>query len=235
MSRIPNERFAGLAWSPWWRLYQPELLDDVIFDGDGVLLRLAVGGPGGSLWFDDDDGFAAGVEVEGDFDVCADVQVYNLAGDDVPAGGTARVAGLGVHSPIRPPFPGWPFRLYVFRMFGREPGRTAGDAAPVDAYKINRATEGSPPPFSVSTYDTLEHPSPGTARGWIRLARVGSTVSSWRAGPGPEPALAAWSGRVDYEAPELPTRVLVGPMIYSSAADADISARIRAFINTPGT
>lgn len=234
MTRVAADDFASGTLQPWWSQLNPGLLSEAPVVASGyVRARLVTGGAAGSFHFDDNDGWLLYQTVYGDFDAIADCQAFGFAESAPPSGGAARLFGLTAHSPVRPESPEYlsDRRTYYHRGIGRAPGGTAGDTESISEWKYTRDNPGSPPPTNLSTWDTQVHPSPSDCRAWLRLRRVGTTVTSWHAAPGDIPAPGGWSGEHSIAFPELPERLHVGLMLYSSTGTADVTGRCYDFAN----
>ena len=242
MTAIAADTFEGPTFRPWWSEFQAGLLATpaAIVQGADSYARfeLSEGGVSGSHWFDDRDGYQMRQTVFGDFDVAAEIEVFNLAGNAVPAGGSARLFGIACHDPVRPSSPdGYdaPNYRYYHRMFGRAPGMSAGDAQPIGEWKYTR-DNGAPPPDSLSTWDTIAHPGAdpsSSTRGWVRVQRQGTTMRSWQAdvtadGRPPPNGSPLWLEEHSVVMADLPAMVHVGPQIYAELGpgSADVSGHI---------
>lgn len=204
--------FAGNSLDAYWFAFNEGLLDSGPTVASGILsLALAVGDSGGSHWYNDRLGVLDPHQlVYGDFDIVCELQVTNLAGDDLPpADGNARLAGLAAHDPFRPTG----HRNYVHRMFGRAPGMEVLTDSIVEEDKSNVE--------SVSDWHTRTHPSVEDCRGFIRIRRRGSRFTSWVSADG-----LTWINEVIWNRPDLPEALQIGISIYSAAVDADVAAQV---------
>lgn len=237
MSLIASDRFASGALEPWWQEHQPELLTEpaAIISGR-CRLRCDVGGASGSFHYHDDDGYMLYQQAIGDFDVVADMESLSYDETGVPPStSAARLLTLAVHSPVKPesaPQYRTDVRVYYHRGIGRAPGATVvGDPIVVE-WKSTRANQGTPPPISFSTWDTLVAPSQLTARCWMRVRREGTLMRSWHAPFSASiPEEDDWLDEHSIDLPELPPLVQIGFTLYSSSADADVCGRIYSVHN----
>lgn len=214
MTLVPEDSFA--ADEAWWEDYRADTLtSDAVGSGYRQLV-LADGGPAGSFWYEDDDGFLTSVRVLGDFDVVLDSQAF--AGDlgGVPAAdGTARILALAAVARDRRTGR----KNEVHMGHGRAPGRDAGTGVIVE----HKSTVDS-----VTTWNTIAHPNAGTCRLWLRLRRVGTVCSGYYSTDG-----VTWTLAASWDRPDLPAVLDVGVVLYAQAPTPDIAGRLYAFGNTP--
>lgn len=242
MSRIADDDFDGDALASWWQGFQWGLLaSDVV--GSGYLqVILTQGGIGDGHWYDDSTGAFLGQGVIGDFDVALEVQPFDASFSGLPPSGSPRLAGLGVQRPQRATTGTGPRGgitasdlIYAHVVTGYAPGRTAG-AGVVTESKLtidssSEPTEGTP----TAQWETYASPDESTGLAWVRISRVGDTLTQYDAQstgtPGDGPIPSSWRTLRSVDVPELGPFVMVGPEIYSNQASADLGARFYRIIN----
>lgn len=232
MTLVAADRFASASLLDWWRQVNPGQLDAPVSFGTDAIgpylqLALSVGGAGGSFLFLDNDGYVLAQRAKGDVDFACLVQVFDLAFTGPPPGGSPRLAGPCIHSPVRPeaaPQYVTTLRNYYHLVAGRAPGGDAGDTGPVVEWKLTTN--------NASLWNTVAHPDQTDALCWLRIRRVGTTITSYMA-PFQGSTLvvpSSWTQVDTREAANLPDLVDVGLCIYSASGTANIGARIYAVI-----
>lgn len=223
MTLVPEDRFAGAALVAWWQQFRAETFASFdVTDGE-IEAVLADGGAAGSHWYGqvtptviDRTGNLTFVEVIGDFDVCMEAQAFDGTLSTPPtADGTAKIVALMAHDPTRPVG----HRNFVHIGMGRAPNRDAG-AGVVIEHKTHVE--------SVSTWNTIVHPSPSDCRCWLRIARVGSRFFMYYGTDG-----VTWTLAATFDRPDLPQLLEVGFTLYAESDVADLAGRIFSFGNTP--
>lgn len=211
-SLLLRDTFGGGALDAAWTLEQgggDSCTVDVV-DGE-LVMAVTLGGLGGDLWFNADEGPLLSQLVYGDFDAVATVRVRN--GDDsgpCPANDAAyRQFGLSMQDPDRTTL------NYV--------SMTIGDSAAADLRAEWKSTVDS-----VSVFDSISAP---TGAGQVRCRRRGQVFDLfYRASSG-----SSWTlvQSVDRTSAPLPDGLAVGLICYASAADPDITGFCDAIVVIP--
>lgn len=236
MTLIADDNFLGSSLEPWWDQFQSNLLATLTVQSGYLQGTLTQAGVNDGLWFNNSSGFFLGQAVQGDFDICCEFQCF----DDTFAGlptftGNPKLVGVSAHDIVRTPTGTGPRGAvisntlnYHHRMSGFAPGMDNGNALSDEwKYNIN----------SVSTWNTIVHPSVSDGHMWGRIRRVGTTIDSWRAaasgapGSGAVPQGASWTNQITQVQPLLGNYMRVGVQMYSNAASPALGARWYRILN----
>lgn len=173
---------------PGWTTFRPEAASATV-EGGVLHLDPAVN----TVWLDGSTSILLWKEVEGDFMVTAAVRSHQAGNVDVPPPSGFRFGGLMARDGGGGP------ENYVFIVLGTDTDPSVETKSTVD---------------SGSTY---QGPSWPTARGEVRVCRIGSRFELYvRETDG------AWQLSNGFDRPDLPAALQVGPIAYNNAPTAEL-------------
>lgn len=220
MGRIADDDFStdGAPRARWLQ-FQPGLLASSWTCSGGVLrATMTASGLTNGNWFNSGTGAWLYQLVRGDFDVAAECRVWNAAFDAAPANTAANLVGLAAHDLSRTPTGFGPRGSvlsdeldYEHCMLGFVAGAPDGDLI---------STEEKGTTASSSAYTRVDAPS-AEGYGWLRIRRVGDTITQYDAPasgtPGDGPVPTTWRQLSSRSRPSIRSICGVGPALYSSA------------------
>lgn len=245
MSRIANDNFEGSTLAPWWVPFQWDLLASSVVGSGYLQCVLSQGGIGDGHWYDDSTGPFLGQPVLGDFDVALECEPFDATFAGLPPSGSPRLVGIAAQRPqfaVTGTGPRGGITASDIRrvhlVTGYAPGRTAGSGVVTEdkltEESSSEPTEGTP----LASWETHEAHDPITGRAWLRLSRVGNTItyrdaaSSGTPGSGPIPS--SWRTVRTAEYPLLGPYLLVGVQLYTNQVAANLGARFYRILNVTG-
>lgn len=150
-----------------------------------------------SLWFNARAGYLLHKVVVGDFVMTASVEARRSSDDSLPPEPQFRLGGLMARDGVRP-------ENYVFIVVGAD-----GDNVSVET-KNTRDSQSQ-----------FEGPAWPAGAGELRICRVGASLSLLLR----DSASAQWVEQANFDRPDLPDALQVGPMGYANNADPDLRVR----------
>lgn len=188
-----SDAFDGDALDPAWTVLLPEAVDLSVAGG-----QLRAIPNRSTLWFEAQHGPLVHRRVTGDFRASATVRARTRDGAAAPSQ-RIHLGGLAARDPASDP--SGP-ESYVFVVVGQDE-----DGLSVET----KSTSGS-----VSTYEGPAWPS-GDAE--LRICRVGAAFRLYRR----EVGGASWALAAQYDRPDLPATLQVGPILYAFSDAPDLS------------
>ncbi len=196
-----DDEFNGAALDPSWNLLHPELVDLVLTGTSLSLTPNAFGVP--DMWFNEGEGPLLWRPLTGYFTVTTRAHVTGATDLSSPPPTGFRLGGLLVRSGL----PGGTFE----HDWAHIATGSGGGGTPT-------GVERKETHDSVSTWSILPTASTDLE---LRLRRRGASIQlSWR-----EPGASEWIELADFDFPELPGTVQVGPMAYSFSGPPNVTAR----------
>lgn len=205
-----TDGFGGTSLDPKWTLFEGS--GDATTEVTAGVLRLSIaaGGLAGSFWYDANLGVLLFQLVDGDFDVTANIRIYDAARSGLPPTTQFRLAGLAAHDPDR----GGGVLNYVHVALG-----SAAEATLRCEWKTTVNSESDSGVIATGQYGSIAWP---TGTGQIRLTRIGQVFTAYVRATSSD----AWTlvQEMDRAAAPMPDVLQVGLMIYSNLEAHDISA-----------